>query len=243
MRVIRTGLFYVIWALASVIYLSLIILAGVLPYQLRHRFATYWGDLTIWLARLIVGVRWQVKGRENISDKAVVYAVNHQSTWETTLMPTLQRQQIWVLKKELMHIPFFGWALALLRPIAIDRSQRKKAMEQVIAQGKNRIEAGYSVVMFPEGHRYEAEAPLTFRPGAARLALSLNVPIIPVAHNAGQFWPRRGIMSAGVVQVVIGEPISPVGHSVESLNKAVEEWVRQQRDRLVLDEKARRAAK
>lgn len=238
---IRTVLFYVCWGIATAIWSLLILAMIVLPYRRRLLWATGWADTSIWLARVLAGIDYQVHGREHLPDRAMVFASNHQSTWETLFLPTLWRDQVWVLKKELIQIPIFGWAMALLRPIAIDRSQRKQAMQQVIEQGRAKIEAGLSVVMYPEGHRFAPEVPLKFKSGAARLAHSLQVPIIPIAHNAGQFWPRRGWLHSGTVQVFIGKAIDPADfETVEDLNQALEDWVRAHRDQAVQAENARR---
>lgn len=242
MMKLRTVLFYVAWALATLFWACFIMVMVVLPFRWRHRIATGWGDTTVWLLRLICGVKWQVVGQENLPREPAVFAFNHQSTWETVFAPLIHRNQVWVLKRELLWIPFFGWAMALLRPIAINRSRRKQAMQQVIEQGRERINMGFSVVMFPEGHRFPPDAPLVFKHGAARLVEDLQVPIVPIAHNAGQFWPRRGWMHAGTVQVVIGTPIYPQGVAVHELSQMMEDWVREQRDGLVRAEKQRRGA-
>lgn len=237
---LRTYLFYAAWGVATFLWSLWIIIMMLLPFRVRHMLATSWADISVWLLRLICGVKWQVHGRENLPDFPVIVVVNHQSTWETVFTPLLIRRQVWVLKKELVQIPFFGWAMASLGAIAIDRSRRKKAMEQVIEQGKQRMSLGFSVVMFPEGHRFPPDAPLHFKQGAVRLASSLNVPILPIAHNAGQFWPRRGVMHSGTVQVAVGELIYPEGVAINALNQQVENWVREQRDGFVAAENARR---
>lgn len=243
MMKLRTVLFYLAWAVATGFWACFIIIMVVLPFRWRHRIATGWGDTTVWLLRLICGVKWHVTGREHLPNYPVVFAVTHQSTWETVFGPLLYRDQVWVLKRELLWIPFFGWAMALLYPIAINRRQRKQAMQQVIEQGRQRIARGFSVVMFPEGHRFPPDSPLVFKHGAARLAESLQVPIVPIAHNAGQFWPRRGWMHSGTVQVEIGAPISPQDKSVNELTQEIEDWVRERRDKIVQAEKQRRDAR
>lgn len=151
-------------------------------------------------------------------------------------------RQVWVLKKELMMLPFFGWALAVLRPVPIDRKQKRRAMQQVIAEGRQRIESGYSVILFPEGTRAPADAPLPFKLGAARLAAALGVPAVPVAHNAGQFWPKCGLMHPGTVHVVVGDPIDPHGKTPAEINAIAETWINDTRARLVAAEKTRRGA-
>ena len=242
MRSIRTCAFYLLWALATFVWGILIMAMIVLPFRWRHRLATGWGDTTVWLLRWVCGVKWKIHGRENVPDRPVILVTNHQSPWETVFMPLVLRTQVWVLKKELLRIPFFGWTMRLLGAIAIDRGKRRQSIEQVIEQGSARVARGFSVVMFPEGHRFLPHAPLKFKHGAARLAIALGVPMLPVAHNAGQFWPRKGPMCAGEVQVCIGEPILAAGKSVKEINGQVESWIRKRRDRLVAEEEARREA-
>lgn len=239
-RFLRTVVFYFLWTLSIGFWGVFIMLMVVLPFRLRHRIATGWGDTSVWLLRLICGVKWEVQGKENLPNEAVVFAVNHQSTWETVFGPMLCRDQVWVLKRELMWLPIFGWAMALLKPIAIDRNQRKHAMEQIIEQGEKRFAIGFSVVMFPEGHRFEPDAPLNYKLGAARLACASNRLLVPIVHNAGQFWPRRGLIHSGTIQVRIGKPFDPNGRKPNELNDSLQAWARATRDELIAAENARR---
>ena len=240
MRAFRTVLFKVLFVPITILWTIFIVCLIVLPFPLRLRLAFGWGYSTIWLARLVCGIRWEIHGLEQMPPGACVLLVNHQSTWETAFLPKLKLRQVWVLKRELMWLPFFGWALAVLHPIPINRKDGRRAMQKVIEQGRQRIEAGYSVILFPEGTRAPFDAPLPFKAGAARLASALGVPAVPVAHNAGQLWPKRGLMHPGTVQVVVGEPIDPAGKTVAEINAAAERWVNDTRARLVAAEKARR---
>ena len=226
MLVLRTWIFKILFVPVTVLWTVFIVCLIVLPFPLRLRLAFGWGYSTIWLARLICGIKWQIHGLERMPPGACVLMVNHQSTWETAFLPKLKMRQVWVLKRELMWLPFFGWALAVLHPIPINRKDKRRAMQKVIEEGRKRIEAGYSVILFPAG--------------AARLAAALGVPAVPVAHNAGQFWPKRGLMHPGTVQVVVGEPIDTTGKTVAEINRAAEQWVNETRARLVAAERARR---
>ncbi|UJF23822.1 1-acyl-sn-glycerol-3-phosphate acyltransferase [Suttonella sp. R2A3] len=237
---VRTILFKIAFVLSIMLWATLIIFMIVLPFRWRHRLATGWGDTVIWLARWICGIRWQIHGREHVPQEAGVMVVNHQSTWETVFTPTMIRDQVWVLKKELMYVPFFGWGMALLRPIAIDRSKKKAAMEQVIDQGRQRIGMGFWVVMFPEGTRAKAGEPKPYKHGATRLAVNLGTHILPIVHNAGQFWPKKGRMHPGTVQVIIGEPIPTVGEDIVALSDRIEAWSHETMQALYQQELARR---
>ena len=173
MLVLRTWIFKILFVPVTVLWTMFIVCLIVLPFPLRLRLAFGWGYSTIWLARLVCGIKWQIHGLEKMPPGACVLMVNHQSTWETAFLPKLKMRQVWVLKRELMWLPFFGWALAVLHPIPINRKNKRQAMQKVIEQGRQRIEAGYSVILFPEGTRAPFDAPLPFKAGAARLAAAL----------------------------------------------------------------------
>lgn len=237
---LRTILFKLAFVVCTLLWAILIMLMIVLPFRVRHRLATGWGDTVVWLARIICGIRWEVHGMEHLPKQASVMVLNHQSTWETVFTPLLLRDQVWVLKKELIHIPFFGWAMGSLRPIAINRNKRKAAMAQVIDQGRQRLSMGFWVVMYPEGTRSLPHQPRPFKTGAVKLAHELGVQIVPIAHNAGQFWPKRGWMHSGTVQVVIGEPVLAAGKPIEALNQDIEQWVHSTAAKLERQEDRRR---
>ncbi len=230
---IRTIIFYFFWSILTISWSFVMIFLIFIPSRHRYPIASRWADMTLWLCRVICGVKWELHGQENLLSEPVVLISNHQSTLETLFLPILVRHQVWVMKRELLWIPFFGWGLAVMRPIAINRNRRKKAMQQVIEQGSKRVQEGLSVIIFPEGHRHKPDAPIVFKLGAARLASSLNVPILPVAHNAGLLWPRGGWIRAGTVDVHVGKSISPEGMSVDEINAQAEKWVSNKRDELL----------
>lgn len=240
MNLIRTILFYILFVIETFFWSVAIIMMRLLPERLHHRYATCWATTTIWLARLVVGIRWQVHGMENLPSRPVVFMINHQSNWETIFLPYIHKMNKWVLKKDLLRIPFVGWAFATLRPIAIDRSRRKEAMQRIIEQGADRIAKGYSVILYPEGTRKPPGVPIVFKHGAIRLATALNLPIVAVAHNAGQFWPKRGLMHPGTVQVYISPPFAIDSDDPLALNKRIEEWVQSHRDLAEAAENQRR---
>lgn len=230
---IRTIMFYFFWTLVSIFWTCLIVISCVLPFRWRHRLATQWSDITLFLLRIICGVRYEVQGEAHIPHQAVVIVMNHQSTWETIFAPQLQRQQTWVMKRELLWIPFFGWAMALLRPIAINRAHKREAMRQIIAQGEKHIQQGFSIVMFPEGHRFPVDAPIHFKLGAVKLASALELSILPIAHNAGKCWSRGGWIHAGMIRVQIGKSVQLAQDSdVSEINQMLQQWVSATRDSL-----------
>ncbi|MDO4435028.1 MAG: lysophospholipid acyltransferase family protein [Cardiobacteriaceae bacterium] len=216
-----------------------------LPERKHVIFASYWGDTVIWLAKVVAGIDYRLTGEEHIpkilaGQSAFVLMSNHQSTWETAFLPTLNRYQVWVLKQELAKIPVFGWALTRLGSIAIDREQKKAALKQVMQDGKSALERGRSVSIFPEGTRSPVDAPQKFLAGGAMLAHHAGVVIVPVAHNAGMFWSSTGKLHQGTIEVVVGEPIATEGKSLSQVQQEAEAWISQTRERLIAEEYARR---
>jgi 1-acyl-sn-glycerol-3-phosphate acyltransferase len=209
---LRSFLFNAIMWTSVLVYAPLSLCTLPLPRDARYRFITQWTRFNLWCLGRICHIRFQVHGAEHLPDEPVIVASNHQSAWETLAFQVIFPPQSWVLKRELLFIPFFGWALALTWPIVINRSARRKALRQILVAGKVRLDAGRWVVVFPEGTRRPPGALGRFGIGAALLAKHTGRPIVPVTHDAGRFWPRRGFLKhPGVVTVTIGRPIPPEG--------------------------------
>ena len=197
-----------------------------LPYRLRYSIITLWNRCVLGWLRRICNLTHTIEGMEHIPEKPGVILCKHQSAWETIALGTIFGPQSWLLKRELLWIPFFGWGLALLKPIAIDRRAKRQAMTQLITVGKQRLQEGLWVVTFPEGTRMSPGTRGTYRKGPATLAVHTGCHIIPVAHNAGDFWPRRSIIKyPGVIQLVIGPPIDTHGRSIAEVNTQAAEWI------------------
>lgn len=229
LAVLRSAVWWVIGFLSTVVYAILAQFLIVLPLRWRYQIITTWGRFNIWTLRWICGVRYRVEGLENLPDSAAIVLSNHQSTWETIAYTFLFPPQIWVLKKSLLRLPFFGWGIAVLKPIAIDRSAGLTAMEQVIEQGRERLDSGFWVVLFPEGTRVAPGEKRRYKMGGATLAAETGYPVVPVAHNAGYFWPRNGfIMKPGEVVVRIGPITETSGLKADVINKQAEAWIREQ---------------
>lgn len=226
MAVIRAGLYWVGLIVSTVVMAVLLLLLTPFPFLVRQRFSVLWPRFNLWWLRLTCGLRHEVHGLENVPDGPAIYLCKHQSAWETIAMETMVPPMAWVLKRELMWIPIFGWALAVLRPIALDRSKGRAAVEQLIEQGSERLRDGISIVIFPEGTRVAPGQKGKYRLGGALLAERTGYPVVPMAHNAGYFWPRRGFVKhPGTIQVVIGEPFDPQGMSAAQINRKVESWI------------------
>ena len=185
----------------------------------------------------ILGIRNRVQGIENLPKGAqdpAVLLVKHQSTWETFLMPAIMPHPLaYVFKKELLRVPFFGWAMGRLDMIHIDRSQKARAFAKVVQQGRRLMQQGVWVIMFPEGTRIPRGESGQYKSGGARLAIEVGVPVIPIAVTSAKCWPRRALVKApGVVDVSIGPPIDPLGQTPDALIGRVESWIETEMRRL-----------
>jgi 1-acyl-sn-glycerol-3-phosphate acyltransferase len=226
MLFLRALVFYTIMALSTLVYAPLISLAILFPFRFRYRAANHWVHLNLAVLERICHLRFQVEGVKRIPDGPAVIFAKHQSAWETLGLQVIFPPLVWVLKKELLWIPVFGWALAMMRPIAIDRRGRAKAIRQIVAQGIERLERGLWVVVFPEGTRVAPGERRRYRVGGAVLAEQAAVPVVPVAHNAGRFWPRRGFVKyPGTIRVAVGSPIHTAGRSAAQINAMAEQWI------------------
>lgn len=195
----------------------------------RYRIITVWTRLVMACVRGICGIRSEITGLDNLPDQPCIILSKHQSAWETLAFQLIFPPQVWVLKRELLRVPFFGWGLAMLSPVAIDRSSRREALQQLVDQGRARLAAGFYIVIFPEGTRIAPGKRGKYRAGGARLALETGTPVVPVAHNAGRLWARNAFLKRpGVVSVRIGPAIAPQGHTPETLMRAVEDWIESQ---------------
>ena len=224
--VVRSSLFTAGFILSAVVYAPLTLLTFPFGYLNRYRFVSQWSRFNLWWLGVTCRLRYRVEGLENIPDKPAVVLVKHQSAWETLALQRLFVPQVWVVKRELLWIPFFGWGLAMLRPIAINRRAGHRAVKQVVEQGRQRLGAGCSVIVFPEGTRVAPGERKRYLPGGALLAKRSGCPVVPVAHNAGQFWPRRGFLKRpGVISLVIGPVIDTAGREPAEVNRLAEQWI------------------
>jgi 1-acyl-sn-glycerol-3-phosphate acyltransferase len=212
-----------------------VLVMGSAPFsrRLTYRCVIAWVDSVLLMLRLLCRLDYAVEGRENLPSSASVVLMKHSSAWETLAQLQMFPVQTWVLKRELLWIPFFGWALATLKPIAIDRKGGGAAVQQVLEQGQRRLEEGYWVVIFPEGTRVAAGQSRRYGLSGALLATATGRPVIPVAHNAGYYWPRHGVLKRrGTIRIVIGAPIPSAGKEPRQINEQVQRWIEAQVERL-----------
>jgi 1-acyl-sn-glycerol-3-phosphate acyltransferase len=230
---------HMLWMLVTVIPWGIIMLVA----SIRVRGKSLWWMAVRWLswavggARVILGIQTRVTGFENLptGDTApAILLVKHQSTLETFLMPTLMPHPLaYVFKKELLYVPFFGWAMGRLDMIHIDRSQRASAFNKVVAQGKTLLAQGIWIIMFPEGTRIPRGQQGVYKTGGTRLAVETGAPVIPVAVTSAKCWPRKAfIKHPGIVDVSIGKPISSIGRQPDELMREVQDWIESEMRRL-----------
>lgn len=233
MILFRSLVFFIIYAVTAVLFSCLGVVLWPLPFKWRYAVISQWAKLNIWLLAKICDLHLEVEGKEHIGEEPAVIICKHQSAWETLALQAVFPPQVWVLKRELLWIPFFGWGLASLSPIAIDRKAGRKALSQVIEQGLERLSSGAWVVVFPEGTRVAPGRMGKFGIGGARLAVDTGYPVIPVAHDAGHYWPKRGFLKKpGTIKMVIGNKIETAGVDAASLNQQLFEWMQQQMTKL-----------
>lgn len=204
-----------------------------LPPLTRYRIVSCWSRAVVWMARVICGVRYRVIGSARPPGGPFIVMAKHQSAWETLAFQVLFPPQVQVLKKQLLWIPFFGWGMATLSPIAIDRSAGTRALRQMLEQGRARLAKGFWVIVFPEGTRVRPGERRAYQSGGAWLACRTETAVLPVAHNAGELWPRNGFIKyPGVVTVSIGAPIASTDKTPQMLSRAVETWIEDEMRRI-----------
>jgi 1-acyl-sn-glycerol-3-phosphate acyltransferase len=224
----RSIIFYIGLAPLTVLFSFIGIAILPLPRPWRYAVITRWSMLTIAWLKLACGLGWRVSGRENIPATPGVILCKHQSAWETITLQLIFPRQSQVLKKELLHVPFFGWGLASLNPIAIDRKAGAKALRTVLERGVERIQQGWWVLLFPEGTRIPPGEKGRYTQTGAALALAAGTVVVPVAHNAGVFWARNAVTKyPGIIDVVIGPPIQTAGKSAKAITLEAESWIEQ----------------
>ena len=221
---------------ASTLIVALLLIPNCRRYQ--YPLSQRWCRFSMWWLRLTCEIDYQVTGSEHLPAAAepTIIMAKHQSTWETLFLHQYLPPLAWVIKRELLWLPFFGWALALLRPIAINRQSGASAVKQVIRQGIAHLRQGQWVLIFPEGTRMAPGVRKRYGMGGAVLATHAGCPILPVAHNAGEFWPRGVFLKRpGVIDVAFGPLIASAGRSPQELSRQVEEWIEGAMTRLGAD--------
>jgi 1-acyl-sn-glycerol-3-phosphate acyltransferase len=233
MSALRSTLFLLVLLAITPFYWVLTMLSAPLGRQARWHVIAGWPRLATVLARWLLGISHRVEGLENIPDKPCVILSKHSSAWETIAFTGIFPPHVYVIKRELLWIPFLGWGLGLYSPIAIDRSNRKQAMQRLTDLGAARFRQGFSILIFPEGTRVAVGRRQAWRSGGAALACRLGATVLPVAHDAGRFWPRNAFVKRpGRITVSIGKPIDSTGLTADALMRQVETWAEGEVERL-----------
>ena len=223
---VRSAVYFLLKVLSASVIGLLTVLTFPLPVDKRYRFARTWAVLNLWLLKRICNLDHAVEGAENIPDRGAVVLSKHQSTWETMALQVVLPHVRWVLKRELLRVPFFGWGLAMLEPIAIDRSAGRKAVAQLIEQGGPMLDAGYWVVVFPEGTRTRPGTEKRYKQGGPVLAVETQHPVIMIAHNAGEFWPRHSFLKwPGTITLRISPVVDTQGKTAEQVTEIAHDWI------------------
>jgi 1-acyl-sn-glycerol-3-phosphate acyltransferase len=225
-QLFRSLLFTTYMMASACVFGGVMTLGFWLPYPAQFAIARTWARILFWVLERLCGLKYVVEGRERIPSGNHIVMSNHTSAWETVAQFLIFPPQVWVLKRELLWIPFVGWGLKLLRPIAINRGEGHRAVNQVVDQGKARLADGLWIIIFPEGTRVVAGETRKFGVSGALLAIASGHSVVPLSHNAGTFWARRGFLKRpGTIRVVIGEPIESAGKNPRELNEEVKQAI------------------
>jgi 1-acyl-sn-glycerol-3-phosphate acyltransferase len=223
---VRSAAYEVLRALVTVVFAVISLLTFPFSPITRYRVITAWSHLVIRMAWVVCGVRYRVIGRDNLPQDPCIVLSKHQSAWETLAYQVILPPQVWVLKRELLRVPFFGWGLAMMSPIAIDRGSASRALKQTLEQGRSRLSDGWWIVVFPEGTRIAPGKRGRYHLGGAWLACKTGARVLPIAHNAGTVWGRNAFIKfPGTITVSIGPVIDSAGANPDDVNRKAEDWI------------------
>jgi len=226
MAVFRSLLFLLILLVVTPPYTLCVLFFFPLPHHIRRQSVVPWVNFTIWLVKHVLGIPYRLLGAENIPVDACVVLCKHQSAWETLMLQEVFKDTVFVWKKEIKYLPFFGWALAVTPMIETDRSVSKSTLKRLVEQGRDRLANGYTVIIFPEGTRSQPGSKNRYKAGGALLAVETGTPVVPVALNSGEYWGRNALFKkSGTVTVSIGPAIDPTGLTANEVLIRAETWI------------------
>ena len=226
MLFLRSLLFYIGQIISTILIAPVGVIAFPLDFKKRYYLITRWAVFNLWWLKICCNVTYEILGKENIPKKPCIVMCKHQSAFETLALQRIFIPQVWILKKELLQIPIYGWGLASMQPIAINRDSSIKSFKQIADQGCERLEKGYWVIIFPEGTRVAPNKKKKYLPGGGMLAEKSGARIVPVAHNAGRLWPRNSmIKKPGLITIKIGPIIETKNKSAKEITDEVENWI------------------
>lgn len=226
MLLVRSLLFYLGQIISTLLFAPLGVIAFPLNFKTRYYLITRWTAFNLWWLKICCGVKYKIEGRENIPAEPCIIMCKHQSAFETLALQLIFIPQVWILKRELLQIPIYGWGLASMQPIAIDRGSAVKSFRQIVEQGCQRLKEQLWVIIFPEGTRVAPGEKGTYLPGGGMLAVKSNANVLPIAHNAGYLWSRNSLIKKpGTVTLVIGPVIKPEDKTAKQITAEVEDWI------------------
>lgn len=226
MLILRSLLFYIGQIISTILIAPIGIIAFPLDFKKRYYLITRWAVFNLWWLKICCNVTYEIKGKDNIPRKPCIVMSKHQSAFETLALQQIFIPQVWILKKELLRIPIYGWGLASMQPIAINRDSTIKSFRQIADQGCERLQKGYWVIIFPEGTRVAPNKKKKYLPGGGMLAEKSGAQVVPVAHNAGRLWPRNSmIKKPGLITIKIGPVIKSENKSAKEITDEVEDWI------------------
>jgi len=226
---LRSSTFWLFHVISVVAVVSTLLCFFWAPINVRYAIASSWAKMNMHFLKWFCNLNYKIKGKENIPTEPSLVISNHQSTWETLAFQHFLPNQLWVLKKELLRVPIFGWGLAIISPIAIDRSAGKKAVDQIVEQGEKKLNQGRWVIIFPEGTRISPGVDSKYKMGSFIFATRITHPVLPIAHNAGEFWPKHSFIKyPGTITVSIGEPFNAGGMEPSDVKDKVEGWIKEE---------------
>ena len=226
MLFIRSLFFYIGQIISTLLFAPLGVIAFPLNFNTRYYLMSRWTAFNLWWLKICCGVHYKVEGLDNVPDNACIVMCKHQSAFETLALQLIFIPQVWILKRELLKIPIYGWGLASMQPIAIDRGSAIKSFRQIVEQGCQRLKQNLWVIIFPEGTRIAPGEKSTYLPGGGMLAVKSGANVLPVAHNAGYLWPRNSLLKKpGIITLVIGPVIVSANKSAKQITEEVETWI------------------
>ena len=226
MLLVRSLLFYLGQIISTLLFAPVCVIVFPLKFNARYYLVTRWTVFNLWWLRICCGVYYEIKGQEHIPQQAGIVMCKHQSAFETLALQLIFVPQVWILKRELLKIPVYGWGLASMQPIAIDRGSAIKSFRQIVQQGCIRLQQKRWVIIFPEGTRIAPGQKGEYLPGGGMLAAKSEANVTPVAHNAGYLWPRNSLLKKpGKITLVIGPLIETKGKSAKQITREVENWI------------------
>ena len=226
MLILRSLLFYIGQIISTILIAPIGIIAFPLDFKKRYYLITRWAVFNLWWLKICCNITYEIKGKDNIPGKPCIVMSKHQSAFETLALQQIFIPQVWILKKELLQIPIYGWGLASMQPIAINRDSTIKSFRQIADQGCERLQKGYWVIIFPEGTRVAPNKKKKYLPGGGMLAEKSGAQVVPVAHNAGRLWPRNSmIKKPGLITIKIGPVIESENKNAKEITDEVENWI------------------